>query len=454
MDVDRQLELLTAGAVDVISEAELRKKLERGAPLRVKLGIDPTASDIHLGFAVVLRRLRLFQDLGHTAVLIIGDFTAMVGDPSGKSATRPQPLEGRGRRARARATSSRRRASSTMSPERLEIVRNSEWLAPLDMEAVLRLTSQVTVAQMLERDDFAKRYADGVPISLMEFLYPLLQATDSVEVRADVELGGTDQLFNLIMGRAPAEAAPARSRRSCSPRRCSSGLDGEQKMSKSLGNYVGIAEPPAEQFGKIMSIPDALMPDVLPVRHRLAARADRRGARRSSRRATLHPNAAKRTRRPDGRRPVPRRRARARRPRPTSTACSRTTRRPRRCPSRPIDGAAPRKLSALAHDARPRGVEPRSRPRRSRPGAVKLDGVVAHRGSRVRRRPSWTGRAVQNGKRKWARLTSPGSPTRPGAQVLPSRWLFDITGVGFASLPPRPARRIRLLSEARNDGAG
>src|SRR5690349_13363116 len=200
MDVDRQLRLLTANAVDVISEAELRKRLERGAPLRVKLGIDPTASDIHLGFAVVLRRLRMFQDLGHNAVLILGDFTAMVGAPSGKSATRPrlskEEVDGH-----AQSYVQQIGEILDMSPERIEVRRNSEWLAELDMEDVLRLTSQVTVARMLERDDFAKRYAGGVAISLMEFLYPLLQGLDSVEVRADVELGGTDQLFNLLMGR-------------------------------------------------------------------------------------------------------------------------------------------------------------------------------------------------------------------------------------------------------------
>ena len=195
MDVDRQLELLTAGAVDVISPAELRTKLQSGRPLRVKLGIDPTASDIHLGFAVVLRRLRLFQDLGHVAVLILGDFTAMVGDPSGKSVTRPQLGK---EEVDAHAQTYIEQAARILdeSPERLEIRRNSEWLGAMDIADVLRITSQVTVARMLERDDFSKRYQSGVPISLMEFLYPLLQGTDSVEVRADVELGGTDARGN------------------------------------------------------------------------------------------------------------------------------------------------------------------------------------------------------------------------------------------------------------------
>jgi tyrosyl-tRNA synthetase len=258
MNTDEQLDALTAHAVDVISKPELKTKLERGAPLRVKLGIDPTASDIHLGFAVVLRRLRLFQDCGHQAVLIIGDFTAMVGDPSGKSATRPR-LSKEDVDRHAETYVAQVGEILDTSPEKLEVRRNSEWLAPLDMEGVLRLTSQVTVARMLERDDFAKRYAAGAPISLMEFLYPLLQGLDSVEVRADVELGGTDQLFNLIMGRHLQEKA-GQEPQVVLTTPLLVGLDGEQKMSKSLGNYIGIKEPAREQFGKTMSIPDELMP--------------------------------------------------------------------------------------------------------------------------------------------------------------------------------------------------
>ena len=291
VDVDRQLRLLTANAVDLISEPELRTKIERGSPLRVKLGIDPTASDIHLGFAVVLRRLRLFQDCGHKAVLIIGDFTAMLGDPSGKSATRPQ-LSKEQVDAYAESYVDQVGAILDMSPEHIEIRRNSEWLARLDMQDVLRLTSQVTVARMLERDDFAKRYDTGVPISLMEFLYPLLQGMDSVEVRADVELGGTDQLFNLIMGRN------LQSRAGQEPQIVLTtpllvGLDGEQKMSKSLGNYVGVNEPPGEQFGKIMSIPDPLLP--MYIAHATAwppEKIDEVTADLAA--GSLHPNAAKR----------------------------------------------------------------------------------------------------------------------------------------------------------------
>jgi tyrosyl-tRNA synthetase len=291
VDVDRQVELLTAGAVDVISEEELRKKLAAERPLRVKLGIDPTASDLHLGFAVVLRRLRLFQDLGHIAVLIVGDFTAMVGDPSGKSATRPR-LEKAEIDANAETFFEQATGILDPAPERLEIVRNSEWLASMDMEAVLGMTAQVTVARMLERDDFANRYQSGVPISLMEFLYPLLQATDSVEIRADVELGGTDQLFNLIMGRH-LQARAGQEQQVVITNPLLVGLDGEQKMSKSLGNYVGITEPPREQFGKLMSIADTLMPNYFqyatgwaPERIAEATEQLESGA--------LHPNAAKR----------------------------------------------------------------------------------------------------------------------------------------------------------------
>jgi tyrosyl-tRNA synthetase len=291
-DVDDQLRLLTAHAVDVISEPELRKKLETGRPLRIKLGIDPTASDIHLGFAVVLRRLRLFQDLGHVAVLILGDFTAMVGDPSGKSTTRPR-LSKEEVDAHAQTYVEQIGEILDSSPEKLEVRRNSEWLAGLDMEDVLRLTSQVTVARMLERDDFAKRYASGVAISLMEFLYPLLQGVDSVEIGADVELGGTDQLFNLLVGRHLQERSEQEPQVVLTTPLLV-GLDGTQKMSKSLGNYIGIKEPPREQFGKVMSITDEMLP--MYFRHATAwdpARIDENV--RALEAKELHPNAAKRS---------------------------------------------------------------------------------------------------------------------------------------------------------------
>ena len=256
--VDEQVRILTAGAVDTISEADLRRKLGRGAPLRVKLGIDPTASDIHLGFTVVLRKLRQFQDLGHTAVLIIGDFTARIGDPTGRSATRP-PLTAEQVDTHARTYVEQVRAILDFSPGRIEVVRNSEWLAGMDMAEVLRLLGRTTLARILERDDFTKRYREGSPISLAELVYPLMQGWDSVQVRADVELGGTDQLFNNLMGRQLQESE-GQEPQVVLTTPLLEGLDGVQKMSKSLGNYVGIAEPPGEQFGKLMSIPDALMP--------------------------------------------------------------------------------------------------------------------------------------------------------------------------------------------------
>ena len=400
MDVDRQLELLTAGAVDLLSASELRTKIERGKPLRVKLGIDPTASDIHLGFAVVLRRLRRFQDLGHKAVLIIGDFTAMVGDPSGKSATRPRLTKAE---VDAHAESYISQATRILdpSPEKLEIVRNSEWLASLDMEAVLRLTSNVTVAQMLVRNDFAKRYEDGVPISITEFLYPLLQATDSVEVRADVELGGTDQLFNLIMGR-DLQAHGGQEQQIVLTAPLLVGTDGVQKMSKSLGNYVGIAEAPAEQFGKLMSIPDQSMPayfqyatDWPPERV-----AQVLGSLVSG---DLHPNAAKRLL---GRSVVDLYHG----PGAGEAAEAEFDRvykdhaPPAAMPEQSVDrGGAPRRLSQwlVLLGLQTTG---RAAARDIKHGAIKIDGVAITE-DREFTGAELDGRVLQNGKRKWVRLT-------------------------------------------------
>ncbi len=239
----------------LISEAELTRKLGPGRPLRVKLGIDPTASDIHLGFAVVLRKLRQFQEHGHTAVLILGDYTAQIGDPSGRSVTRPRLTK---EQVDAYAATYVDQLHQILLPEPLEIRRNSEWLSTMDIEDVLRLTSRTTVARMLERDDFANRYADGSPISVMEFLYPLLQGWDSVMVEADIELGGSDQLWNFLMARQLQEQE-GQDAQVVLTMPLLVGLDGEKKMSKSLGNYVGIAEAPGEQFGKLMSLPDELM---------------------------------------------------------------------------------------------------------------------------------------------------------------------------------------------------
>jgi tyrosyl-tRNA synthetase len=240
----------------LINEDELRKKLSKDRPLRVKLGIDPTASDIHLGFAVVLRKLRQFQERGHTAVLILGDYTAQIGDPSGRSVTRPRLSK---EQVDEYAATYVEQLHQILLPEPLEIRRNSEWLATMNIEDVLKLASRATVAQMLQRDDFAKRYGNGQPISVMEFLYPLLQGWDSVMVEADIELGGSDQLWNFLMARDLQEHV-GQEPQVVLTMPLLVGLDGVQKMSKSLGNYVGIAEAPAEQFGKLMSVPDGLMP--------------------------------------------------------------------------------------------------------------------------------------------------------------------------------------------------
>jgi len=259
VSVDEQIRILSTGAVDLITEADLRRKLATDRPLRAKLGIDPTASDIHLGFAVVLRKLRQFQELGHVAVLIIGDFTAQVGDPSGKSATRPRLTKAE---VDGHAATYIEQVSNILLPDNLEVRRNSEWLGAMGIEDVLRLASRTTVARMLERDDFSRRLRDGVPISVMELLYPLLQGWDSVMVESDVELGGTDQLFNNLVGRHFQEQVGQEGQVVLTTPLLE-GTDGVQKMSKSLGNSIGIAEPAGEQFGKLMRVPDDLMPRYL-----------------------------------------------------------------------------------------------------------------------------------------------------------------------------------------------
>jgi tyrosyl-tRNA synthetase len=253
-----QFDFLVRNAAEVIPEDELRAKLDRsgetGRPLRVKLGLDPTAADVTLGWAVVLRKLREFQELGHTAVLIVGDFTARVGDPSGKSETRPSLLPEAIQQYANRLLG---QFGKILRDDRLEVRYNSEWL-DMGMEELLRLTASYTVARMLERDDFANRFAEGRPISVMEFLYPLLQARDSVAVEADVELGGTDQKFNLLVGR-DIQRDDGQEPQVVFTMPLLEGLDGVQKMSQSLGNYVGIDEPPEEMFGKLMRIPDELI---------------------------------------------------------------------------------------------------------------------------------------------------------------------------------------------------
>lgn len=254
-DVDGQLRVIKNGIADLVPESDMKKKLAQGRALRIKLGVDPTAPDLHLGHAVPLRKLRQFQDLGHTVVLIIGDFTALIGDPSGRNTTRP-PLT---REAiDANAETYVEQAFRILDPGRTELVRNSEWLAPLGFAELLKLTSQFTVARVLERDDFSKRYQSQQSISLHEFLYPVAQAYDSVAVKADVEIGGTDQLFNLLAGRELME------KQGMEPQVALTlplleGTDGVQKMSKSYGNYVGLTDEPDVMFGKVMSIPDELI---------------------------------------------------------------------------------------------------------------------------------------------------------------------------------------------------
>jgi tyrosyl-tRNA synthetase len=249
------LERLTRRAEHVVPAEELAEKLARGTPLRVKLGLDPTARDVTLGWAVPLRKLREFQDAGHTAVLIMGDFTARIGDPSGKSETRPQLSK---EEVQANAEACLASLMDILSEENLELRYNSEWLEPMDMGDILRLTARYTVAQMLEREDFSKRYKEKRPISLVEFMYPLLQGYDSVAVQADVELGGTDQLFNLLVGR-DLQRAYGQPPQVAMTLPLLEGLDGVQKMSQSLGNYVSIREEAAVMFGQLMSIPDSLV---------------------------------------------------------------------------------------------------------------------------------------------------------------------------------------------------
>ena len=246
---------LSLRAEHVVPEGELARRLAEGRPLRVKFGVDPTARDITLGWAVPLRKLRAFQDHGHTAVLIVGDFTARIGDPSGRSETRPQlSVEV----VRANAQACVEQLLQILAPDNLEVRYNSEWLESLDVGGILRLTSHYTVAQMLERDDFSTRFAGGHPISITEFLYPLLQGYDSVAVKADIELGGTDQLFNFLVAR-DLQRAFGQPPQIAMTMPLLVGLDGANKMSQSLGNYVGIREAPEEIFGKLMSLPDSLV---------------------------------------------------------------------------------------------------------------------------------------------------------------------------------------------------
>lgn len=254
-NIEQQLAVIKRGADELLIEAELVEKLKSGKPLRIKAGFDPTAPDLHLGHTVLINKLRQFQELGHQVLFLIGDFTGMIGDPTGKSATRP-PLTAE--QVQENAKSYTAQVFKILKPEQTEVVFNSKWLTDLGAAGMLKLAASHTVARMLERDDFAKRYKGNQPIAIHEFLYPLLQGYDSVALKADVELGGTDQKFNLLMGRELQKQA-GQSQQCVLTMPLLEGLDGVNKMSKSLGNYIGIAEAPETIFAKIMSISDELM---------------------------------------------------------------------------------------------------------------------------------------------------------------------------------------------------
>ncbi len=255
LSTDEQLRIIQSGVADIVPLKTLREKLDKKVPLRIKLGVDPTAPDLHIGHAVPLRKMRQFQDLGHQVVLIIGDATALIGDPSGRNSTRPPLTQ---EEIHANAQTYVDQAFKILDPDKTELRWNSEWIGALDLAGLLKLASNFTVARILERDDFSKRYAAQQPISLHEFLYPVMQAYDSVMIEADLEMGGSDQLFNLMAGRELME------KMGMEPQACLmlpllEGTDGVQKMSKTYGNYIGLTDEPGDMFGKVMSIPDELM---------------------------------------------------------------------------------------------------------------------------------------------------------------------------------------------------
>ncbi|WP_041596010.1 tyrosine--tRNA ligase [Halanaerobium hydrogeniformans] len=259
MEINEQLKILKRGVSDLISEEELKEKLieaeKEGRPLKVKLGLDPTAPDIHLGHTVVLRKLKQFQDLGHQVYLIIGDFTGMIGDPTGKSETRKQLTK---EEVRENALTYQEQFSKVLDRDKTKLVYNSDWLSEMKFSDVLELSAQYTVARMLERDDFSKRYKAGKPIGIHEFFYPLMQGYDSVAIEADVELGGTDQRFNLLVGRN-LQKEYGQDSQVIITMPLLEGLDGVNKMSKSLDNYIGVYDKPADMYGKVMSMPDELI---------------------------------------------------------------------------------------------------------------------------------------------------------------------------------------------------
>ena len=255
MEIEKQLQLIKSNVAEIISEEELIRKLKKKKHLRIKLGIDPSGPEIHLGFSVVLRKLRQFQDLGHTAVIIVGDFTGMIGDPSGLSKTRPKLSKEQIKKNMAKY---KEQIFRILNPKRTEITYNSKWLGSLTMFDFIELASKYTVARILERDDFSQRLKKGIPVYMHEIIYPLCQGYDSVAIKADVELGGTDQKFNLLVGRELMREFKLEPQ-VVMMLPILEGTDGVRKMSKSFGNYIGITEPPAEMFGKIMSIPDELI---------------------------------------------------------------------------------------------------------------------------------------------------------------------------------------------------
>src|SRR5476649_1405943 len=261
MQPDEALESLKEGAAQIISEAELRQKLALKRPLKIKLGVDPTSADIHLGHTLTLRKLRQFQELGHEAILIIGDFTAMIGDPSGRSVTGSQLSHEQGM---ANAETYREQAFKILDPKKTKTVCNGDWLEPMRFEEIIRLNSRVTLQQTLQREDFRARLDKQEPIRAHEIQYPIMQGWDSVMVQADVELGGTDQLFNILVGR-DLQKQEGQPQQVVFVLPILEGLDGSKKMSKSLGNYVGLTEPASEMFGKLMSISDELMARYYPL---------------------------------------------------------------------------------------------------------------------------------------------------------------------------------------------
>ena len=286
---EEQFHIIQSGAAQIVPEEALMEKLKRNKPLNVKLGVDPTAPDIHLGHAVPLRKLRQFQDLGHEVTLIIGDGTALIGDPSGRNTTRHQLSRDQ---VKANAQTYVDQAFKVLDPEKTTLRYNSEWILDLNMEELLKLLSNFTVARILERDDFHNRYTSGQPISLHEFLYPVMQAYDSVVINADVELGGTDQLFNLLAGRELME------KMGMEPQVCLTlplleGTDGVKKMSKSYGNYIGLTDEPNDMFGKVMSIPDELMVKYYRLASTMSV-ADIDAIEEGLAQGSLHPNRVKR----------------------------------------------------------------------------------------------------------------------------------------------------------------